>query len=110
MTIRQFRGLLPFWQQVLNLKEWKITVRFGSDEEMSSPGHPCQGLNYFSVEELSSEILLHPETDESTLVHELLHLVFDGHKHKLGKYDPLHERALNRTAAALMELAELIRQ
>jgi hypothetical protein len=102
--------VLPLWQKVLNLQEWKIKVRFGSDEEMNATGNPCQGLNYFSVEELTSEILLHPETDESTLVHELLHLVFDGHKSKLGKYDPLHERALNRTAAALMELVELIRQ
>lgn len=64
------------------------------------------GCNVFSVEELDSLVLLckgSPNIEE-TLVHELLHLVFDGHKDvdMVNNYDALHERALNRTAKALM--------
>jgi hypothetical protein len=106
MTIRQIRRLLPFWQDVLNLREWKISVRFGTSTEMTEN----VGLNYYSVEELQSQILLARGEGEETLIHELLHLVFDGHKPDGGPYDPLHERALNRTAAALTKLSALMRE
>ena len=115
MTIRQVRRqLLPFWQEALNLREWKIVVKFGTAKEMEdAQGIRCQGLNYISVEELESHIFLDRkviEQDvESTLVHELLHLVFDGHKNQTMRYDPMQERALNRTAGALMRLAATAR-
>lgn len=108
MTIRQIRRLLPFWQDVLNLREWKITIRYGTAEEMSDN----VGLNYISVEELESLILLsrHQEDVEETLVHELLHLVYDGHKPQDWRYDAMHERALNRTAKALVTLARMAKE
>jgi len=109
MNIRQIRKLLAFWVQVLNLSEWKITARWGTKSEMD--GDDAVGLNFYSVEELVSTILLdrsQPADEyEHTLVHELLHLVFDGHKPPGGKYDPLHERALNKTATALIKLARM---
>lgn len=103
MTIRQIRRLIPFWQEVLNLREWKITIRFGTDEEMVD----SLGLNYYSVEELQSTILIARGEGEETVVHELLHLVLDGHKTYDGMYDPMHERSINRLAAALVKLKSI---
>lgn len=96
---------MPFWQEVLNLLEWKITIRWATAKESVE----CVGLNYFSVEEQKSAVAIArncpKNMQEETLVHELLHLVFDGHTPTdPDKYDPLHERALNKTAAALIRL------
>lgn len=106
MTLLQMRKCVPFWLEILNLREWTIKLRWATKAE----GKECQGLNYFSVEELKSTVVIDrkvkPADREETLVHELLHLVFDGHEVvDTDKYDPLHERALNRTASALMKLA-----
>ena len=104
MNLRELKKLLPFWQNILNLPEWNIIVRWGTHKELGD----CVGRNYFSPEELSSLILIDRKGDEieSTLVHELLHLVFDGHKNvdMIDQYDPMQERALNRTAAAMLKL------
>lgn len=100
MTTRQLRRLLPIWTSLLNINDWTIQVRWGTDEEMEG----VVGLNFFSPEELQSEILLARGEGEETLIHELLHLVFDGDRKLDGRYDQLHERALNRTAKALLNL------
>lgn len=107
MTIRKLRQRLAYWQEVLKLTEWTITVKFGTPEEMmDESGHRCHGLNFISVEELSSQIFLDRGDGEETLIHELLHVVFDGHRPQDEPYDPLHERAINRTAAAFMTISQ----
>jgi predicted SprT family Zn-dependent metalloprotease len=40
---------------------------------------------------------------EEDIIHELLHLLISGHKHKQEKYDELFERGLNCIAKALYE-------
>lgn len=92
----------PVWQS--------ISLFFASPEEL--PG--CVGHCDFSTEHRSAEILvLHPEllephtketgqTWEHILVHELLHLVLDGHK-PAGKYDAQHEAAINLLARVLLK-------
>jgi len=104
MNIRKLRKVAEFWIDIFNLREWKIEIRWGTKKEMRD----AVGLNYYSVEELKSEILIaKDQTDaelESTLIHELLHLIFDGHKLPDDNYDPLHERALNRTAESFVKL------
>ena len=104
MNIRQLRKLLEFWVEILNLPEWKIEVKWGTKKNLEE----CVGRNYFSIEELDSLILIDKNGDdiEGTLVHELLHLVLDGHRDVdlTNKYDPMLERAINRTAAAMIKL------
>ena len=68
MTTRQLRRLLPIWTSLLNINDWTIQVRWGTDEEMEG----VVGLNFFSPEELQSEILLARGEGEETLIHELL--------------------------------------
>ncbi len=110
MNLREVRKLVPYWQEILNIKEWKITVRWGRKKEL--PGEV--GLNIWSVEELESDILLarNQPAVEETLVHELIHLVVDGHKDPSLEeaYDPLHERAINRLAKALMKARDGIKE
>jgi len=106
MTLPQMRNRIPFWQQALKLQDWTITIRWATAKESVE----CMGLNYFSVEEQESVVAISrkcsPSEREETVVHELLHLLFDGHTPvDPDKYDPLHERALNQTAKALMSLA-----
>jgi hypothetical protein len=99
LTIRQLRNLLLEWQSILKLTTWTITLNYGTNKYMGGN----VGLNVFSPEEEISNIYLRRGEGESTLVHELLHLVFDGHKAPEGQaYSTLHERAINRTAEALV--------
>jgi hypothetical protein len=108
VTLREAKARATYWARVLNLGNWTITVRRGTKKILNSAnmGGDLVGLNLFSPEEEVSDIYLAPGTDEVTLVHELLHLVFDGHTAVQGPYSAMHERALNRTAKALVELAQ----
>lgn len=104
MTRREISRALPFWQQVLRLEDWRITVRTAKASEMVHEDcGESEGLNYIHPEGMESEILLRRGATEETLVHELLHLVMDGDG-PLRAYDVLHERGLNRIAGALMAL------
>jgi hypothetical protein len=103
MTRKEISKALPFWKMVLRLEDWNVIVKTVSAKEMMHDGSDNEGLNFIHPEEMYSEILLRWGTKEETLVHELLHLVHDGDK-ELGPYDILHERALNRVAAAMMFL------
>ena len=112
MTIRKARALVAYWQTVLGLTEWEIVeVRWCTPEEADEE----DGHNNFYSEGPSSKIALRKDQDdydmEVTIVHELLHLMVDGHKdiEKLvGRhYDRMHERALNRLAKILISLDRL---
>jgi hypothetical protein len=100
VTLKELRLLLPYWQRELNLGNWKITVQRGNASTLKDN----VGRNVFSTEEETSDIYMARGQGEETLVHELLHLVYDDHKPADVVYDPLHERALNRTARALVNL------
>lgn len=103
MTSREIARALPFWKMVLRLEDWNIIAITKPAKEMFHGGTDNEGLNFINPEEMHSEIWLRWGAAEETLVHELLHLVFDGDR-AMRKYDVLHERALNRTAAALLFL------
>lgn len=106
MTRRQIEAAVPFWRSVLRLEDWTIEARTGKASEMVLDGGDNDGLNYFSPEEMKSQILLRRGANEEVFIHEMLHLVFDG-DHPQKRYNVLHERALNRTAAALMRLKRM---
>lgn len=108
MTVSQLRNLLPYWQEQLNLNNWTITVQRGTRSQLRKKDEngewfECDGYNHWSTEQELSQILLARGQGEETLVHELLHLVFDDHLPFMD-YDPFHERGLNRVAKALVTL------
>lgn len=90
---------LKQWQKLFGLDSWKITLEIQPAEKMSD----ALGQNFFSPEHETSDIYMRVGEGEATLVHELLHLVIDGHKGQ-EKYSPMHERAINKLAAVLVQL------
>lgn len=101
MTKREIGRALPFWQNILRLEDWRVEVLITRASEMGD----AEGLNYIHPEEMLSQIHLRRGASEETLVHELLHLVFDGDG-PLREYDVLHERGINRVAGALVRLRD----
>jgi len=95
MTIRQLRSRTVYWQQKLNIPEWTITVKLGG---LTHKDHVGECI--WCAEELTATICLKRGQGEETLIHELLHLVLDGHIPYYG-YDLVRERAINRIAKAL---------
>lgn len=109
MRITTARKLVRYWQTILGLTEWEITeVRWFARDETDE----LDGDNNYFAEGLKSKIRLRREQSdddlEETIVHELLHLMIDGHKDITavigGNYDAMHERALNRLANVLVVL------
>lgn len=100
MNLRELKGQLEYWQARLNLREWSITLQWLTPKE----AREFHGLCAWSVEDLTATIKLWQRSPklEATLVHELLHLVLQGHR-EYETYDPTLERAINRISAALME-------
>lgn len=110
MRITTARKLVRYWQEILGLTEWTIAdVVWGEDSLM---GDSFSGFNDFFTEGRKSKIILNrrdaDDEIEETIVHELLHLMIDGHKGKdkvVGRhYDPMHELALNRLAKVFVAL------
>lgn len=97
MTLVKIRDCVAYWQRQLNLPEWSVTVRWAGGEEARDLG-TC----WWYTEELRAEITIKPRSNEQelTVIHELLHLVIDGHKEWEG-YNEDTERAINRIAKAL---------
>ena len=100
--IRRLELEAPAWRN--------ITVFYAEPDEIPN----CVGFCAFTPEHQTAEILiLHPDylrdhtketgqTVEHIVVHELLHLVLDGHK-PAGKDDPQHEQAINCLARVLLK-------
>jgi len=97
MSLRDLELRTAYWQGRLNLREWRISVRWGSAKEF-------HGRIWWNTEELTAtmEINKYTKNKEETLVHELLHLVLQGHEELTAEYDVNLEKAINRIAAALI--------
>lgn len=110
MTKRELTALTKLWQRRLQLGHWKIIVKFKGLDDMGDNA----GSVMYMPEHSKAEIwLLDPaqreegdENDsiEEDLIHELLHLILNGHI-TLDKliYDAMFERGLNVIAKALLE-------
>lgn len=99
MTLAILRSRLTYWQHRLNLPEWTIRVNWGSKREMGD----SVGLCLWHTEEQAAIVKIlrgQPDTEE-TLVHELLHIVLQGHDELKDDYSVNLERAINRIAHAL---------
>ncbi len=112
MTIRELRQEARVWQEKLGLHEWTLIVRWGKQPPSGMEPDPtkfemmlnCDGNALWSPENASALILIDKKAPgkRHTLVHELLHVRFEGHQPKPKKYDPLYERAINVLVAALL--------
>jgi hypothetical protein len=101
MKLRTTRSLCKYWQAVLNLPEWTIKLRRPEKDECSD----AIAWIYWSPEELTATLVMRAHAEEDSLVHELLHLVLDGHKNYASElYSELHERSINRITASLIAL------
>lgn len=100
MTLPQLRKRTSVWQTRLNLREWTLIVAWGREDEMVGLAGCCQ----WNAEELHAVIHINRRdpTPEGTLVHELLHILLDGHLEEVPAYDVHRERAINRMTAALL--------
>lgn len=100
MRIKEVRSRLNHWQRRLNITHWKIDVKWipkGESDDM--------GDSWWHFEEASAGIRLAKGAREDTLLHELLHIVIDGHTNcDLYVPEPNHERAINDIARALIEV------
>lgn len=62
-----------------------------------------RGTCEWNAEECFATIEIQRGQGEDTLIHELMHLVLEGHTtYAKEQYSEMHERALNRLAAAFM--------
>lgn len=100
MTLRILKKRLAYWQSVLNAGHWSINLEWMDVKDAET----CQGLCWWMSEELTADIRISKKTlhKEATLVHELLHIVFEGYKPPPDGYNIEKERALNNMTAALM--------
>lgn len=108
MQARTFRALTKRWEKKLKLSEWRIKYSLLPEHDMLLPG--CTGLTDWQPEHKSARIEISNDEDDATIersvVHELLHIVLEGHESfdfENGKYkvDPQFEYALNVVAEAL---------
>ena len=98
MTIEEIRDRGTYWRQRLQLREWaNINYVVRSVSEMAELGRSS-----WMTEECTATIEIREDAKEDTIVHEMLHLVIDGHK-RYRRYNELTERAINRIAAALTD-------
>jgi hypothetical protein len=107
MTQQELDRLTKKWRKKLRLNApaWEsIKFEFKPRDEMKDgDGHNVGWCNWMPEERKAwGEIMEEADLVESggrsveaTLVHELLHIVFQGHFDVLPKYDPHFERALN---------------
>ena len=102
MTSRELTALGRRYMRLMEMDEWIRGTQF---RVRKLDG--LYGLSEWFVEERCALITvnrgLDPELTETTLIHELLHLVLEGHKPLTAhsKYDPNYELALNRVAKGI---------
>ena len=95
MTARELRELGSKWQEKLNLTRYSLDIRF--DKRMRAK----DGLVIWNEDNPSISVKIkgsiEPSNIEETVIHELLHPLFQVEGH-----DPLYEGAFNIIARALV--------
>lgn len=104
-TLRHLNRRLDYWLTVLDAPEWrgKIRLHWGRKREMGDAVGLCVWCPEYATADIA---LLRGSADlEETVVHEVLHVVLEGHREETVEYSPMYERGLNRIAAGLMTLS-----
>lgn len=94
--------LVKLWQKRLALRDWEIDLEVVAEND--SPDSWGEIVWFADSREAQMKISrgLGPWQHESTVVHELLHLLLQGHQNDYGGYDVHEERAINTLAALLV--------
>lgn len=96
MSLKELQLRAAYWQGRLNLREWKISVQWGASRS-------THGECTWKAEELVATVWVNKYSPgkENILIHELLHIVLQGHRECEGRASVELERAINRIAEAL---------
>lgn len=106
MTLSKFKALAAKWQKRLNLSDWEIHFHFIPEIEFPQAG--AVGLAEWQPEYKIAKVWVSSDRPDDevvhSLVHELEHIVLEGHKNLPKNYrsDPMYERGLNSIADALL--------
>jgi hypothetical protein len=113
---------LRFWQPVLSLADWDIAVSFVQRHKLSNPEHTAElwenaenrhAVVKFANDQEEEEFTRPDLVDwEETLVHELLHALFEPscHSPKMESHQRvMHEQAINATARGFIVLRNQLR-
>lgn len=99
MTTRELKKRVYDWQVVLGLSEWKITAKFVKKTEIPNAVAETGWQPEWKEAEInfrfSRYIALTGRSVDHFIVHELLHILLEGHKEPRKGYDPLYEAAIN---------------
>jgi hypothetical protein len=95
VTLAQMQTCGRQWQEKLGLKDWAISFSWGAKGDL--------GRCYWHPDECHADVEVNARArdKEATLVHELLHIVIQGHEDFPG-YNVEVERAINKITAALL--------
>jgi hypothetical protein len=106
MTAKQVRPILRKWQRLLCLNQWKIRVQFG--DLKSESNEQLDGCICWSGEYRDAFISIHkdalPADLESTVIHELCHLLLEGHLSAPRDYNSSYEFGLNTLSDLMAKL------
>lgn len=105
MTSRQLTALGRRYMKRLQMDEWLRRTEFNVVRNLSDDdGNPLFGRSSWHPEERQCWIAVAPGPDDvmsETAIHELPHVILEGHAPVPDTYDEGYEFALNRIAKAL---------
>lgn len=111
MSKKELDALVTHWQGLMHLGHWDINVAFQSGEDMGGKDAAVTAQAEYdhvvmSVRQPTDE---QPVDIEESVVHELLHVLLEGHKNLAtssvdDSYDPMYERGLNVLSTLLVAL------
>ena len=115
MTRDDLQSRCDYWLDRLGMAEWRgnrpltniprVRVRVRSIQKMDGNLGSCE----WHAEVCEAEIEIRRGQGEETLIHEILHLLLEGHTTYVPeRYSEMHERALNRLARLLSTPKETI--
>ena len=113
MSLKELRREMKSWQKRLGLLNWRIRLGWGVPVDGEPEpftheiGSDCLGLSWFQAESPNAVITLRRDQGVHTLIHELLHVLLEGHKVYSRKYDAQYERGLNHLTDCLVGKPDL---
>jgi len=112
MTLQKLQGVLPFWQKLLRLQDWDITLHYIRCSKMTNKeawaevevSNTYQRAHIFLRDPIDVVLMHHPEDDdpEASLVHELMHCRIN--IKVPDDFYTQYEEGIERTAQALLSL------
>jgi hypothetical protein len=108
---KELDTLVGVWRDYLRLGHWKIEAAFQSGEDMGGRDAAVTAQAEYdqAVMAVRQPTDSQPVDVEESVVHELLHVLLEGHKNLTNSthedtYDPMYERGLNVLAGLLVAL------